>query len=256
MKRTLFFACAFLGILAGIFFVPQSRTESKPHDHKDPIDTNNDSGPPEPTPTATPSTTPMIVEKADGRLSLGAITFDKKSREIVIPAAVNMCEGAVEYLLVNRSGKVHESVFVTDVTAHDLHVAALLLGMKPEADLGPNRSTAVIRGKGAVVIAVEWDRNGPPERIFLNETVKLSDPATGLSSGTLAAGAWLYNGSRIETNGVFAATRSGSIISIIRDDDALINNPGITRDDDEIHTPNAEKLPAKDHPVRIILQIR
>jgi hypothetical protein len=184
------------------------------------------------------------------------VTFDSKTREITIPAAVNMREGAVEYLLVHRSGKVHESVFVTDVDARDIHVAALLLGMKPESDLGQEKSAAIVRGKGAVVISVEWDRNGPPERIFLNETVQLSNPSTGVSSGTLPAGAWLYNGSRVESDGVFAATRHGSIISIIRDDDSLVNNPGASRDNDEIHTPNAAKLPNKDHPVRILVQVK
>jgi hypothetical protein len=35
-----------------------------------------------------------------------------------------------------------------------------------------------------------------------------------------------------------------------------VNNPGASRDNDEIHTPNAAKLPKKDHPVRIILQVK
>jgi hypothetical protein len=34
-----------------------------------------------------------------------------------------------------------------------------------------------------------------------------------------------------------------------------VNNPGASRDDDEIHTPNAAKLPKKGHPVRIVLRV-
>jgi len=212
--------------------------------------------PPAPAPVTAVPAEPKIVDLGGGRLSIGAVTFDRKTREITIPAEVNMREGAVEYVLVGRNGKVHEAVFTTDADAGDIHVAALLLGMKPQSDLGPQNSAAVMRREGAVAIRVEWDRNGPPERIFLNETVNMSDPTTKAVSGTLPSGAWLYNGSRIEPDGVFAATRHASIISIIRDEDSLVNNPGASRDNDEIHTPNAAKLPKKGHPVRIILQVK
>lgn len=211
---------------------------------------------PPPVPANSPPAQPLVIDLGAGRYSVGNVKFDRKSREIIIPASVNMTEGPVEYVLVGRNGKIHEAVFTTDAEARDLHVAALLLGVKPQGDLGPANSAAIVRGQGAVVLRVEWDRNGPTESVFLNETVHLSDPSTGKIAGTLPSGAWLYNGSRIEADGVFAATRHASIISIIRDDDALINNPGASRDNDEIHTPNAAKLPEKGHPVRIILKVR
>ena len=203
-----------------------------------------------------PEVKPMVVDLGGGRYSIGTVLFDSKSRTITIPAEVNMREGAVEYILVGSKGKVHEAVFTTQAEAQDIHFAALLLKVKPAADLGPQNSAATLRRECAAVITVEWDRNGPPEKIFLNETVTLIDPSTKVVSATLPPGAWLYNGSRIEADGVFAATRSASIISIIRDDDALLNNPGATRDNDEIHTPNAAKLPQEGHPVRIILQLK
>ena len=202
-----------------------------------------------------PQPEPMVADLGGGRFSVGAVVFDRNKREITIPAAVNMREGPVEYVLVARHGKVHESVFTTDAGARDIHVAALLLGVKPEPDLGPENAAATVRRPAAVVIRVEWDRNGPPESVFLNETVNLSNPSNGNVSGTLPSGAWLYNGSRIESDGVFTAARDGSIISIIRDQEALVNFPGVSRDNDEIHTPNASKLPKKDHPVRVILKV-
>lgn len=214
---------------------------------------------PAPAPAEVPSavpTEPKVVDLGGGRLSIGAVTLDRKTRAMTIPAEVNMREGAVEYVLVSRGGKVHESIFVTDATATDIHVAALLLGLQPQPDLGPENAATIVRKQGAVAIRAEWDTNGPPQKVFLNETVNLSDPSTGKVSATLPSGAWLYNGSRMEADGVFAATRHGSIISIIRDDDALVNNPGASRDNDEIHTPNAAKLPKKGHPVRIVVQVR
>ncbi len=197
-----------------------------------------------------------ILELGDGRLSIGAVTLERKLRRLVIPAEVKMREGPVEYVLVSRHGKVHEAVFTTIATAHDIHVAALLLGITPEPDLGRDNSSTTVPGESAIVIMVEWDRNGPPARIFLSQSVNLIDPSTKATSGCLPEGAWLYNGSRFAPDGAFAATREASLISIIRDPDALINHPGATRDNDDIHTPNTAKLPSIGHPVRIILQVK
>ena len=211
---------------------------------------------PQPVQEAPAGATPMVHDLGSGRFSVGDVTFDKGRRTLTIPASVNMREGAVEYVLVGDSGKVHEAVFRTSAEARDIHVAALLLGVKPVADLGPENAAAKVSRSGAVVAWVEWDRNGPPAKVFLNETVNLSDPESGEVAGTLPSGAWLYNGSRVEADGAFAASRDASIISIIRDGAALVNNPGASRDNDEIHTPNADKLPKKGHPVRIVLEVK
>lgn len=207
-------------------------------------------------PAPTSPLKPMVVDLGGGRFAVGRVTIDRRLREITLPAEVNMVEGPVEYALVGKQGKIHEAVFATAAEARDLHVAALLLGVTPASDLGPQNAAATVKRGAAVVITVEWERNGPTERIFLNEAVNLSDPSTKAVSGNLPAGAWIYNGSRIEADGVFAATRHGSMISIIRDDDSLVNNPGASRDDDEIHTPNAGKLPPKGHPVRVVLRVK
>jgi hypothetical protein len=43
---------------------------------------------------------------------------------------------------------------------------------------------------------------------------------------------WIYNGSQINSEG-FAAQQTGSIVSLIDDPEAIINNPLLRRDDDE-----------------------
>ena len=102
---------------------------------------------------------------------------------------------------------------------------------------------------------VEWERNGPPARIPLHESVTLADPDSRQASATLPGGGWLYNGSGL-ADGEFLASQTGSIISLIRDPSALINNPGASRDNDDIHTPNVARLPKLQHPVRIVLTLR
>jgi hypothetical protein len=66
---------------------------------------------------------------------------------------------------------------------------------------------------------------------------------------------WIYNGSQISPEG-FAAQQTGSIISMIDDPDALINNPLPRRDDDgnwQIRGNGIHKLGAT---AEIILTVR
>jgi len=198
---------------------------------------------------------PAVKDLGEGRFRVGTVEFDENKRTIRIPAAVHMLKDPVEYLLVARHGKVHETVFITDADARDIHIAALLLGIKAQPALGPENTAAQLGGHGVIDAWVEWDRNGPPAKLPLHETVTLADPDTRQASGTLPGRGWLYNGSGLAT-GEFLASQNGSIISIIRDASALINNPGASRDNDDLHTPNAAKLPKLQHPVRIVLKVR
>jgi len=207
-------------------------------------------------PAKPPGPPPSVKDLGDGRFRIGSVEFDENKRTISIPASVHMREGPVEYVLVSKHGKIHEAVFVTDADARDVHLAALLLEVKPRSDLGPAGAAAKLGDEGAVEAWVEWDRNGPPAKVPLNETVALADPESGVRSGTLPVGLWLYNGSEITPGGAFVASKSGSIISVIRDPEALINNPGASRDNDDIHTPNAARLPKLQHPVKIVLKVR
>jgi hypothetical protein len=235
-----------------------------------PTDDNPDTIPPAPTARA-PETAPPdlptpeqpldlppapeVQELGDGRFRVGTIEFDENHRTISVPAAVQELRDPVEYVLVSRHGKVHESVFVTDADARNIHVAALLLGMRSQPDLGPANSAATLGDHGVVDAWIEWKINGSAASLPLHESVALADPDTRQPSGTLPGGGWLYNGSGL-AGGDFLASQNGSIIAIIRDPSALINNPGSSRDNDDIHTPNAARLPKLRHPVRIVLKVR
>lgn len=214
--------------------------------------------PTEPTepPAAAEPPKPSVIPLGGSRFKIGQVEFDKAKRTVTIPAAVLMREGAVEYLLVARNGKVHESVFVTDVDPSHVHLAALLLGIQPSSDLGPADASVQVPKPAALQASVQWDKNGPPANIHLHEALAVAPPGEVTATGPAPATLWLYNGSRIRPDGTFVAHQEGSIISVIRDPDALINYPGDTRDNDEIHLPNAPALPKLEHPVRIILKLR
>ena len=181
----------------------------------------------------------LKIEKLDsGKLQLGAVTIDQASRSIRFPGKVNMREGAVEYAVVTTGGKCHEATFSTSASPRDIHLALLLLGVKPTAAGGPPDHVLAVPAEAAVRLTVEWEIEGQLVSHSIHELVTLAEPA-----GTLLPDRfWLYNGSRFNEAG-FAATLDGSIVSLIADDLALINNSGSDRGDDQVHFPNTALLP-------------
>ena len=191
----------------------------------------------------------------EGKFKLGAVTFDQTARTITIPAQVNMREGAVEYALVTEEGKKHEAIFSTSARAEHVHLACLLLGLREAKIAGADGTAESVAAENAVELEVTWETNGPEKRVSLAECVALAKDSPGQASGqTLAAGAWFYNGSRLDAAG-FAAAREGSIVSLIRDGAALMNNPREGRDNDQLHVAHTALLPNVGVPVRIVIKL-
>ncbi len=168
----------------------------------------------------------------EGRYALGLVQLDKNRRTVTFPCEVNMTEGVVEYALVHRTGKVHESVLKTDVDPAQIHLACLLLtpGHSPE---GPRETIAPPDLTGPRIrIWAQWTVLGVEKQVALEDLV-----SNTLTRSRMSRGPWVYNGSRV-VEGTFLAARDGSIVAIIADPDALVNNPRPGRDDDEIWTVN------------------
>lgn len=189
----------------------------------------------------------LRIEKLEsGKLRVGEVILDPSSRSIRFPGKMNLREGAVEYALTTATGKTHESAFITTASPRDIHVALLLLGVKPAPCGGNPDHILAVPAEAAVRVTVEWEIEGKLESHVIQELITLTEPA-----GTrLPDRFWLYNGSRFNEAG-FAANLDGSIVSLIADDLALINNSGSDRGDDQSHVPNTALLPATGTPVTV-----
>jgi hypothetical protein len=189
---------------------------------------------------------------AEGVIHWGALRIDTRAKSVSLPATVNQAEGVVEYALVHEKGKVHEALFATKVSPRHLQAALLLLGAKSvPLDSGNSAAQAIHPGSG-IEIRVEWETNGPVANHPLESLlVTAADPAVP-DGEPLAVGAWFFNGSKITTTG-FAAEQSGSIISLVADPVAVVNNPRPGRLNDNLHLPRTALLPKKGQPVRLIL---
>lgn len=177
------------------------------------------------------------------RLRIGLVTLDKAARTVSLPATLNQREGIVEYALVHENGKIHEALLRTKASPRDLHLALLLLGAKP---VPPD-------GRADVAIRVSWESNGPALSLPLEHLVELT-PDPGRAGGPMPAGPWLFSGSAFTAAG-YQAEAEGSHISLIADPVATLNNPGKSRDRDDLHRPRTAVLPPADLPLTVTLRL-
>ena len=179
-----------------------------------------------------------------GRFQIGRVTLDKESRSVTFPAIVNMTNSIVEYIVVTLDGKVHESLLRTEASPKDIHVGMLLLDAKGSTNAVPEDPLKPIPGD-PVIIEVSWKDQNREKRVRVEELVLNTELKTNLTKGV-----WIYNGSQIE-NGAFMADREGSIVSLITDPFALVNNPRPGRDNDDLCEVNSKTVPPLDTAVQV-----
>jgi len=198
---------------------------------------------------AAETTNSPLKQIGPGLFQIGQVRLDKQARSITFPARVNMTNAAIEYLIVTRYGKTHESLLSTDAEPKDVHVAMLLLDAKGSTNAVPEDPSKSIPGD-PVVIEVSWKEKGREKRARVEELTFNVQTKKSLTKGP-----WIYNGSRVE-NGAFLAEQEGSIVSLITDGTALVNNPRAGRENDELCEVNSKTVPPLDTPVevRFILQ--
>lgn len=191
--------------------------------------------------------------------TIGKITVDKRARSVRFSASVNLSSGALEYLLVTDKGKTHESLFTTTVSPYQLNVAMLLLGANPTPEVSefpPEQIThATLESApeltgNKVDVLVSWNQDGDPQQTRVEEWID-----NRLDQAPMTTGSWIYTGSVIYQKR-FLAQEEGSIIALVTDPVALINNPRAGHTDDTIWSVREDKVPTVGTSVEITFQLR
>lgn len=194
------------------------------------------------------STNLPLKNIAPGIFELGKVRFDKNKGEITFPGAVNMDRGPIEYALVHSTGKVHESLLRTDVEPYQIHVARLLAGTNGMAAKSVPSTEEELKGD-RVIIQARWKSNAEETSLRIEDLIFNSE-----SNSVMSRGPWIYTGSRF-LDGTFLAQRDGSLVAIMSDPDALINNPRPGRENDKIWQVNSVKMAPVGTPVEITIQL-
>jgi hypothetical protein len=208
-----------------------------------------------------PSSPSPMREVAPGVLEYNGVRLDKKNHRVSFPATVSFRDGLLQYLLVNEKGKTYESLFKTAVQPRDIHVALLLIGLKDDAKANAEEPAppqyldadylhSAPKLKGApVLLSVAWTQDGkkkeaPAEDWILN--LQTNHP--------MSSGPWTYNGSMVQ-DGVFLADQELSIIAVVTDPTALVNNTRKGYDNEDIWQVREEAVPPLDTPVEFSITL-
>lgn len=188
----------------------------------------------------------LFKELGGGLYVMGDVHIDANSGQVTFPATVNMQSGLLEYLLVTATGKAHESLLVTEIEPYHLQAALLLLGIKGAQTNAPEvLPSAIDRNVLAkipeitgelVEISFIWNQEGKRNEVPAETWVLME------SGAPVAKGPWIYSGSRFY-GASYLAQELGSIVALVKDPDAMINNPRPGNTDDKLWIPNEKSVP-------------
>lgn len=202
---------------------------------------------------------PAVTRLEDGRVKIGDILLDPKSREIRFPAEINMNEGLLEFIVVHQNGKIHESLLSTKISATKLNIAIKLLHYKAsrelylkledDGSLSSEFETASPEEMDGskVQIGFEWQEDGATKTATINEWI--SHAAT---EKPMPHEPWIYGGSFV-VDGTFVAESSGDIIAIFLSNAAIINFAGEDNQDDEVWLPHPKRIPEVGTAVTVVI---
>jgi len=183
-----------------------------------------------------------------GVFQIGLVTLDKSNRTVRFPARVHLREETVEYIVVHKTGKAHESILTTEAEPQDVHLALLLLGCRAaETNRFGADGQAPPPGE-RVSITASWTNVTTLTNCAIEDLVLDKENGQPLTRGP-----WTFNGSNF-SEGMFTAQRDGSILSLHIDPDALLNNPRPGRANDDLHRPHTALLPPTGTAVTIIIR--
>jgi len=203
---------------------------------------------------------PLIEKLDEGRYRIGKVTLNPVTREIRLPARVNMDKGLLEFLLVLEKGKIHESLLVTDASPSHLHLAFSLLRYPPSVELFPMLDEighvtgeypdvpVEVRARARVLIDVEWSRDGMLIRNSINEWIQHST-----SSQAMPPGPWIFSGSAFQ-RGSYIPDLTGDIAAIFVARAAMINYPSAGNDNDLVWHAFSKHVPATGSAVTLVFK--
>lgn len=202
---------------------------------------------------------PSVERIDETRFRIGEVEFDQKTREIRFPAAVNLTEGLLEFLVVHENGKIHESLFHTKISPTHLNLAFKLLRYPASAELYalPNEKGGLsgqfpevsdeVRNGSRVAIQVRWQDAGKERVVSVNEWIQHA-----VKGDAMPPGPWVYGGSTVY-DGKYVPETTGDIAAIYITGSALLNYPGEDNQDDTVWLSFPKRVPPEGTRVTLII---
>jgi hypothetical protein len=200
-----------------------------------------------------PATQPSAVSQPSQTERLAHIHVNVKAKRIDVDCEALNVTLPLEFFCVTDGGNEHESVLRTPARPSDIHFALLMLGLTPgaPATFVPSRRL--------------WlPPHGPPLRItctFLRKGKPITVPACSMMRSIadkkeMPPSIWVFDGSRVMPDGVYAADITGYVVSICNFDLTMIDVPAmVSNSNDTLEWEfNPDVVPTKGTPVTMTIE--
>jgi len=145
----------------------------------------------------------QIKKLKNGNILLGKLTLNPKTKEITLPATINLDSGVLEVILATPKGRLHESLLKTD--AQPLHLQTLLYLIN--ANNGSRQKNKKQKQGDLFDIQIEWkDKTGKKNREPIESLIKNTKTEKNMKQT-----GWVFVGSSIK-NGEFLANLEGNLV--------------------------------------------
>ncbi|MCX8037428.1 MAG: YdjY domain-containing protein [Candidatus Sumerlaeia bacterium] len=169
--------------------------------------------------------------------------MEKTSETLRIPAKVNMTKGMIELVACASGGKLHESIFLAHIEPYHLHLALLLMGLKPKGGVQFQGDATTPEGD-RVVVFVEYQ----------NTRRRVEDYIWDLHARQpMERTEWVFAGSKF-INGEYGAQLTRTLMTTYHDPYTIIDNPLPTGADDEVYEVNTRVVPPVGTTVTLVIR--
>jgi hypothetical protein len=182
------------------------------------------------------------------------VEVNVQNKQVRIECEALHCEAPLEFFCVVNGTNEHESVLRTRAKPSHLHTALLMLGLQPGEPVrfseaankwfpphGPPLSISVeFKDKAGQTVTM------PAYKLMRDVKTRKSMPAT----------TWIFAGSRVMPDGVYAADVTGYVVSIVNFDLTVIDVPELASNANETleWEANLDALPPLGSPVTMIIE--
>ena len=149
------------------------------------------------------------------RSPMEGIEIDRARREVRVAARVALNAGILEFLAVADGGRVHESVFSSQVRPSILHMSLLMIGLEPCGPVGDDVKwyERARNSPARLKVEVECELDGETMRAPVSELLHNREAEDGIAPDT-----WVFAGSHfISRDGKqqYAGDLQDAIVSIV-----------------------------------------
>lgn len=185
--------------------------------------------------------------------ALPHVAIDRAAGEVRIDCEALRVDAPLEFLCVVRGTSEHEAVLRTAARPSHVHLALLLLGLEPGAPVrwSDEEQRWLAPSGPPIAIDAQWTSEG---RTVRKPADRLVRPLR--REGPTAPLRWVFAGSRVMEDGVYAADVTGYVVSLVNFELSPIDVPQLASSSNDLleWEINPDEMPPRGSAVTLILR--